>query len=275
MIRKIYQRIKKIGLLLTTALLSLNLTGCRTVQEKILDNLEEAYGTEFEMASFRRVGAVYEPVCYPVEDPILCFEGVYDENGNILADGFVGAIISKEDTDFFTSVIGSNLGESYIYGINALRIDKDNYEYWPTIRILNEKSYSIKDLYDIQLKQNSEYYATVTFLIFVNISSESYEADYKKEYEILENATRELMMFYKNSYGLDVSVGLKIFFLDDVYYKQTVDYYSNYYIRCKTYENPLDEIRDFISFTPTVIDSSIAKREIMTIDEYVMERGNF
>ncbi len=266
MIRKIYQRIKKIGLLLTTALLSLNLTGCRTVQEKILDNLEEAYGTEFEIASFQRVGAVYEPICYPVEDPTLCCKGVFDENGKIISDSYVGAIIARDNALLFEEIVKDNLGQSYVYCSDCYMLWSDETG-CPEIRsLITENDYVIDQIYEV-IKQRWDDYTQHLYFVILLKQPDGYAEDFGKEYDVIEEATLALIKKYRDEYDLAVGVDIRVYFLDDIEYEEALDIYKKY----GAY-NVIDS-RNYILFAPDILDDEFDYSYRMSREDYILKRG--
>lgn len=267
MIGKFYRRIKKMILLLTVALLLTNLTGCRTVQEKILDNLEEAYGTEFEIASFRRVGAVYEPICYPIDDPSLSFEGVFDKDGNILMDGYIGSIINNYDMNLFTQEIGSDMGEFFIHGGNYFVLDSKDDDCNELYRLIRSNDFSINQVFDIRVKHNASYSASSYFLIFINISADSYNMDYGNEYDCIERATGAIISRYKNEYGIKNSVDIHIILLEEKDYKETLANYLNSNHQDLSYSNSRSLV-----FAPSILADDFDYDYILSREEYLIER---
>lgn len=269
--KKCYIPVKQISLFLLLSILMVILTGCRTVQEKILDNLENAYGTEFEMESFARVGAVYEPICYPVDDPSLLFGGCYDKNGEILMDDYVGALIGKEDSLYLQECIGDDLGESYISrGMGGnLFVTHDTNKYRPVLDLFIHDDYSSKQVYRIIKELNSKYKESYYFIILID--TDNSELEYSEEYDVLENASESLIEKYTDDYGIDIGVNYIVYFLDDEEFGIGKEMLEHYHSRINTFNHYLSD-ENYICFATDNNNEDLVWTTILTRDEYINER---
>jgi len=262
---------KKICIILFTSLLLGVLNGCRTVQEKILDNLKAAYGTEFAMESFARVGAVYEPICYPVDDPSLLFLGVFDKNGEILMDGYVAALIGKENSLFLQECIGEGLGESFISrGMGADMLDYDSEECGPILDMFIQDNYSSDKVYGIIKDLHSEYDESYYFIILVNDSHTS-NIEYSEEYDVLRNASEMLIKKYKDDYGIELGIIYGLYFLEDEDYAYAKDVLEHWHSRINTFDKYISD-ENGIWFATDNNNVDLVWTRILSQNEYVIER---
>lgn len=262
---------KKICIILFTSLLLGVLNGCRTAQEKILDNLKDAYGTEFAMESFARVGAAYEPICYPVDDPSLLFLGVFDERSEIVMDGYVAALIGKDNSIFLQECIGDDLGESFISrGMGLKMLNYDSEEFRPIHDLFINENFSSERVYEIIKGVHGDYSESCYFIILINTNYTS-DIGYGKEYDVLKNASEKLIAKYNDDYGIEVGIIYMVFFLEDKDYAYAKEALEQYHPEMETFSKYISN-ENYICFATENNKEDYVWSAILSKDEYINER---
>lgn len=273
MLKKNCLGLKKSSIFLSISFVLFFLTGCRTIQEKILDNLEDLYGTKFEMESFTNVGAVYEPICYPVDDPSLLFLGVFDKTGEIVSDGYISTLIGKENSIFLQECIGDELGESFISrGIGTHMLEYNSEESGPILDLFTNDDYSSEQVYEILRDMKSEYTESYYFIILIN-SSKNSNFEYGQEYDVLKNASEELIKKYNDDYKIEVGINYILYFVEDEEYANAKEALEHFHPRINTFDKYLNGDNS-ICFATDNNTSNCVWATILSKDEYINERMN-
>lgn len=194
--------------LIICVLLSIScLTSCNIktgLKNRIINNLEDCYNTEFECESLRTDGGGAFFVCYPKYDPTLLFDGLADSrSGGISYDCFVGAIFAKEDTKLMTDYLSKKIEDIYVYGapVHQTSSGADS--------IIRRGDYTIDDFRDYASCPN------LFFYIFIDISSNTFIDDPGRDYDIISDSVDSMVKYYKDKFDRDICVDMHIYYVTD------------------------------------------------------------
>ncbi len=193
------------------------------VDEKYIeDELQERYGMEFVCDSLNYSQHMYIGTCHSAVDPSISFECMYGENGDFGYDYYIGAIISREEEEFFTSCLNKYIKNVYTKCAYAIIVDDctpdDSDGDLLICDMVKNGTFTIEKVYDIHP------ISRLSFKIFIDDSDE--QLSYLDEYKIIENSVDELVRKYKELYELDIYVDMCIYFLNSSDYESVYKYFN-------------------------------------------------
>ena len=243
------------------------LSGCSRsplmIRGIITSDLEERYGKNFDISSLYKEGDAYYAICHPKDDKSLNFKCMYDSEGEFVFDHYIGAVISRKNTELFKEEIGTELGEVFIYESPDFGVHDDT----DNIDVICD---SIKN----DTSEYEKYFAwdgsQLFFYIIINKSCTLYEYDPVKEYEVIKRAADKIINLYYDEYGVKIHINMHIFFCDQKDFDYSLRFFKNH-----TISNGLLEIHvdaQMIQLDIGDTESGYPRDARMTVDQYVEER---
>lgn len=216
------RKIKQLSAFILTALVFVVcLTGCRNSKKELAEKfsayLKQTYHKEFVVESVTANEYWYEAICYPADDSTMRFNVECDKRGSISQDYYVGAIVAKEEEEFFLESMGDGLGESIVRCEPLFFLNSFNRELLDCVRngtLDAQTAYQYHKVYD-----------WMNFTIYLN--ADACDEDYGKEFDSIEKAVNDMVAKYHDLYGVDLEVDIHGYLLDSVTYQSVKDYYEN------------------------------------------------